>query len=53
MFFPDVFGNTKQVIQDYDAVFDNWNPFRKNNLPRITYFRIPGVPGLQTRNGFP
>jgi hypothetical protein len=39
--------NTKQVIQDYDTVFDNSIPFRKNDLPRITYFRIPGgVPGL-------
>jgi hypothetical protein len=40
------FGNTKQVIQDYDTVFDNSIPFRKNDLLRITYFRIPGVPGL-------
>ena len=41
-------GNTKQVIQDYDTVFDNSIPFRKNlnDLLRITYFRIPGVPGL-------
>jgi len=38
-----VSGNTKQVIQDYDTVFDNSIPFRKNDLPRITYFRIPGV----------
>ena len=41
-----LFGNTKQVIQDYDTVFDNSIPFRKNDLQRITYFRIPGVPGL-------
>ena len=41
-----IFGNTKQVIQDYDTVFDNSIPFRKNDLLRITYFRIPGVPGL-------
>ena len=41
-----MFGNTKQVIQDYDTVFDNSIPFRKNDLLRITYFRIPGVPGL-------
>ena len=42
-----VSGNTKQVIQDYDTVFDNSAiPFRKNDLLRITYFRIPGVPGL-------
>jgi len=43
-----VSGNTKQVIQDYDTVFDNSIPFRKNlnDLLRITYFRIPGVPGL-------
>ena len=40
-----IFGNTKQVIQDYDTVFDNSIPFRKNDLLRITYFRIPGVPG--------
>ena len=39
-------GNTKQVIQDYDTVFDNSILFRKNDLLRITYFRIPGVPGL-------
>ena len=41
-------GNTKQVIQDYDTVFDSDNsiPFRQNDLLRITYFRIPGVPGL-------
>jgi hypothetical protein len=24
-----IFGNTKQVIQDYDTVFDNSIPFRK------------------------
>ena len=41
-----IFGNTKQVIQDYDTVFDNLIPFRKNDLLRITYFRIPGLPGL-------
>jgi hypothetical protein len=35
-----LFGNTKQVIQDYDTVFDNSIPFRKNDLLRITYFRI-------------
>ena len=40
-----IFGNTKQVIQDYDTVFDNSIPFRKNDPLRITYFRIPGVPG--------
>ena len=38
-----VFGNTKQVIQDYDTVFDNSIPFRKNDPLRITYFKIPGV----------
>ena len=38
-----IFGNTKQVIQDYDTVFDNSIPFRKNDPLRITYFRIPGV----------
>ena len=41
-----IFGNTKQVIQDYDTVFDNSIPFRKNDPLRITYFRIPGVPAL-------
>jgi hypothetical protein len=41
-----VSGNTKQVIQDYDTVFYNSIPFRKNDLLRITYFRIPGLPGL-------
>jgi hypothetical protein len=41
-----IFGNTKQVIQDYDTAFDNSILFRKNDLLRITYFRIPGVPGL-------
>ncbi len=42
-------GNTKQVIHwqdNYDTVFDNSIPFRKNDLLRITYFRIPGMPGL-------
>ena len=44
-----IFGNTKQVIQDYDTVFEVFDysiHFRKNDLLRITYFRIPGVPGL-------
>ena len=41
-----IFENTKQVIQDYDTVFDNSIPLRKNDLLRITYFRMPGVPGL-------
>ena len=41
-----IFGNTKEVIQDYDTVFDNSIPFRKNDPLRITYFRIQGVPGL-------
>jgi hypothetical protein len=41
-----IFGNTKQVIQDYDTVFDNSILLRKNDLLRVTYFRIPGVPGL-------
>ena len=41
-----IFGNTKQVIQDYDTVFDNSILFRKHDLLRITYFRIPGVPGV-------
>ncbi len=36
-----IFGNTKQAIQDYDTVFDNSIPFRKNDPLRITYFRIP------------
>ncbi len=30
-----IFGNTKQVIQDYDTVFDNSIPFRKNDPLRI------------------
>ena len=38
-----IFGNTKQVIQDYDTVFDNSIPLRKNDPLRITYFRIPGA----------
>jgi len=38
-----IFENTKQVIQDYDTVFDNSIPLRKNDLLRITYFRIPGL----------
>ena len=38
-----IFGNSKQVIiQDYDTI----RFFRKNDLLRITYFTIPGVPGL-------
>jgi hypothetical protein len=50
-----IFGNTKQVIQDYDTVFDNVCLllqdldsilFRKNDPLRSTYFRIPDVPGL-------
>jgi hypothetical protein len=44
-----IFENTKQVIQDYDTVFEVFDysiHFRKNDLLRITYFRIPGVPGL-------
>ena len=37
-----IFGNTKQVIQDYDTVFDNSIPLRKNDLlwTRITYFKF-------------
>ena len=46
VFFQLVFGNTKQVIQDYDTVFENSIPFREKHLLRIMYFRIPGVPGL-------
>jgi hypothetical protein len=41
-----IFGNTKQVIQDYDTVFDNSILLHKNDPLRITYFRIPVVPGL-------
>ena len=33
-----IFGNIKQVIQDYDTVFDNTIPFRKNGL-RISEYR--------------
>ena len=40
-----LFGNTKQVIQDYDTVFDNSIPFRKNDLLRITYFTVTIPPG--------
>ena len=32
-----ILGNTKQVIQDYDTVFDNSIPLRKNDLLRITF----------------
>ena len=46
-----MFGNTKQVIQDYDTVFDNSIPFRKNDLLRITYFTIPGVQVFSKRAG--
>ncbi|MFN9941878.1 MAG: hypothetical protein ACK56I_20620, partial [bacterium] len=42
----NIFVNSKQVNQDYDTVFDNSILFRKNDLLRITYFRLPGVPGL-------
>jgi hypothetical protein len=31
-----IFGNSKQVIQDYDTVIDNSILFRKNDLLRIT-----------------
>ncbi len=41
-----IFGNTKQVIQDYDTVFDNSILLRQNDPLRITYFRIPGMPDL-------
>ena len=41
-----IFGNTKQVIQDYDTVFANSIPFRKNDPLQITYLRIPDVTGL-------
>ena len=34
-----IFGNTKQVIQDYDTVFDNSIPFRKNDPLRILQWR--------------
>ena len=34
-----IFGNTKQVIQDYDTVFDNSIPFRKNDPLRISEYR--------------
>jgi hypothetical protein len=43
---------TKQVIQDYDTVFDNSIPFRKNDPLRITYFRIPGVQKVQKNDPF-
>ena len=47
-----LFGNTKQVIQDYDTVFDNSILFPKNDLLQITSFRIPGVPGLHFAGNF-
>ncbi len=37
-------GNTKQVIQDYDTVFDNSILFRKND----PHTKVPGLPGLPT-----
>ena len=43
-----IFGNTKQVIQDYDTVFDNSIPFRKNDPLRILECSVPGLPGLPT-----
>ena len=43
-----LFGNTKQVTQDYDTVLDNSIPFRKNDLLRITYFRIPVIQDYDT-----
>ena len=38
-----IFGNTKQVIQDYDTVFDNSIPFRKNDPLRILECSVPGL----------
>ena len=36
-----IFGNTKRVIQDYDTVFDNSIPFRKNDPLRILQCSVP------------
>jgi hypothetical protein len=47
-----IFGNTKQVIQDCDTVFDNSIPFRKNDPLRILECSVPGLPGL-TSSGNP
>ncbi len=39
-------GNTKQGIQDYDTVFDNSFPFRKNDLHTTDYvFQNTGAAG--------
>ena len=46
-----IFGNTKQVIQDYDTVFDNSIPFRKNDPLRIYECSVPGLQG--TKAGLP
>ena len=42
-----IFGTTKQVIQDYDTVFDNSIPFRKNDPLRILECSVPGLPTLE------
>jgi hypothetical protein len=34
-----IFGNTKQGIQDYNTVFDNSIPFRKNSV-KMTYYGL-------------
>ena len=48
-----IFGNTKQVIQDYDTVFDNSIPFRKNDLLRITFCRTCGGVEIALWEGYP
>jgi hypothetical protein len=45
-----IFGNTKQVIQDYDTVFDNSIPFRKNDPLRIYECSVPGLPTRSSGN---
>ncbi len=47
-----MFGNSKQVIQDYDTVFDNSILFRKNDLLQITYTRA-GLIFRVEDNSFP
>ena len=48
-----IFGNTKQVIQDYDTVFDNSIPFRKNDPLRILECSVPALPAPRAKAGLP
>jgi hypothetical protein len=43
-----ILGNTKQVIQDYNTVFDNSILFHKNDPLRILECSVLGQPGLPT-----